>query len=474
MFCIERNMVTNKNGLDVLYVTFKDACDKQFNHGLNHGLLDKNKFYYAMLQLARIYYSGEDRPFEAMFMRMLAADQGMGLDFKRKCARNLIVTVIGGRLPRQDGDTILAMSDIYSLDAMQVNISYQDQLRRLFTKWVHWNQQGKASVTWKELQEKGQKGVMIARCFLSMCQYKSLIPNLFNVEALQEFFQITLPPVTQGQIDFYELEKLIAWYNEEGSGADEPMKDSKGDEIEPAMQFHEFLFMLGLVARKSIPISNDCPTFKEQLQELYVRKLELNPVNVDAHVELTYEDVLEKAIEGRELRDDSGDEEDGDWASDEGDEGFDADPNQKKLLAMQMRKMAEEQEIAIDWGMLQAEIERCPKIPQPPVVEQINPPPYPMARVLFGKLMPKPEDEKKGGKKGAAKKADPKKKGEKPKEVKWADGPPPQFKSTAHYIDNARKDLYQNVFPMNTRGEQGNPGVAPVIIKEVYFPPEAP
>ena len=97
-----------------------------------------------------------------------------------------------------------------------------------------------------------------------------------------------------------------------------------------------------------------------------------------------------------------------------------------------------------------------------------------MARVLFGKLMPKPEDEKKGGKKGAAKKADPKKKGEKPKEVKWADGPPPQFKSTAHHIDNARKDLYQNVFPMNTRGEQGNPGVAPVIIKEVYFPPEAP
>ena len=88
MFCIERNMVTNKNGLDVLYVTFKDACDKQFNHGLNHGLLDMNKFYYAMLQLARIYYSGEDRPFEAMFMRMLAADQGMGLDFKRKCARS--------------------------------------------------------------------------------------------------------------------------------------------------------------------------------------------------------------------------------------------------------------------------------------------------------------------------------------------------------------------------------------------------
>lgn len=66
-----------------------------------------------------------------------------------------------------------------------------------------------------------------------------------------------------------------------------------------------------------------------------------------------------------------------------------------------------------------------------------------MQRVLFGKLMPKPEDEKKGGKKkAAAKKAEPKKKGEAPKPVKWADGPPPRFQSTAHFIDHARKDLY--------------------------------
>jgi hypothetical protein len=27
---------------------------------------------------------------------------------------------------------------------------------------------------------------------------------------------------------------------------------------------------------------------------------------------------------------------------------------------------------------------------------------------------------------------------------------------------------------MNIRGDQGNPGVAPCLIKEVYFPPESP
>lgn len=213
---------------------------------------------------------------------------------------------------------------------------------------------------------------MIARCFLSLCQYKSLIPNLFNVEILQEFFQITLPPITQPQIDFYDEEKLIAWYNEEGGPAgDEPLVDNKGDQIEPAMQFHEFLFMLGLIAKKCIALSNDIPSFKEQLQELYVRKLEFNRINVDDHVELTYEDVLDKAIDGRDrLGDDSGSDKDGEWEeSEEEEDAFLSDANQKALMAMQERKLAEEQEIAIDWAQLTAEIEACPKIPQPPVVE---------------------------------------------------------------------------------------------------------
>lgn len=34
--------------------------------------------------------------------------------------------------------------------------------------------------------------------------------------------------------------------------------------------------------------------------------------------------------------------------------------------------------------------------------------------------------------------------------------------------------MSENVFPLNIRGDQGNPGVSPCIIKEVYFPPEAP
>ena len=84
MFCIERNMVSNKNGIEIFYAVFKDACDKDFDHENNHGILDTTKFYYAMLQLARILYSGEERPFEAMFQKMLSADERIGKDFKCK------------------------------------------------------------------------------------------------------------------------------------------------------------------------------------------------------------------------------------------------------------------------------------------------------------------------------------------------------------------------------------------------------
>mmetsp|Transcript_30757 Transcript_30757/g.47154 ORF Transcript_30757/g.47154 Transcript_30757/m.47154 type:complete len:190 (+) Transcript_30757:913-1482(+) len=41
-------------------------------------------------------------------------------------------------------------------------------------------------------------------------------------------------------------------------------------------------------------------------------------------------------------------------------------------------------------------------------------------------------------------------------------------------MQEARKELVENIFPLNIRGDQGNPGIAPCIIKEVYFPPEAP
>ena len=86
--------------------------------------------------------------------------------------------------------------------------------------------------------------------------------------------------------------------------------------------------------------------------------------------------------------------------------------------------------------------------------------------------MPKPADAEDKKKKKAAKKAG--KDGPPIKPIKWEDGPPRYVKHTLHYMNEARQDIVENIFPLNLRGDQGNPGVAPCIIKEVYFPPEAP
>jgi hypothetical protein len=100
-----------------------------------------------------------------------------------------------------------------------------------------------------------------------------------------------------------------------------------------------------------------------------------------------------------------------------------------------------------------------------------------MPRLLFGKWMPKPEDEDGDGKK--KKKKQPKKaaklkKDEKPPpETKWAPEPGPLPLDTRKVVQMAEKDIMENVFPQNIRGEQCNSGVAPCIIKEVFFPPTA-
>mgnify|MGYP006889567763 CR=1 FL=1 len=46
------------------------------------------------------------------------------------------------------------------------------------------------------------------------------------------------------------------------------MRDSKGEEIEPCLAFHEFLFMLGLIAKRCI---NSSKNTQEQLDEFYVK-----------------------------------------------------------------------------------------------------------------------------------------------------------------------------------------------------------
>ena len=41
-------------------------------------------------------------------------------------------------------------------------------------------------------------------------------------------------------------------------------------------------------------------------------------------------------------------------------------------------------------------------------------------------------------------------------------------------MKEAYKNQAENIFPLNNVGQANNPGLAPTLIREVYFPPEAP
>ena len=103
-----------------------------------------------------------------------------------------------------------------------------------------------------------------------------------------------MPPITQGEYDFYEKNKLVETYNTDKdfqSSIVEPLVDSRtGESIEPNLQFHEFLFLLALIAMKCVTTSTPHATLKEKLIEFYVQKLRFKKPRFE--IDLDFEQVL--------------------------------------------------------------------------------------------------------------------------------------------------------------------------------------
>lgn len=101
----------------------------------------------------------------------------------------------------------------------------------------------------------------------------------------------TLPPITNGEYEFYEKNKLIEAFNEDtNNNFLDPLQNEKGEDMEPALHFHEYLFLLGLIAKMSMPTSKD-DSLPSKLQEFYVAKLGFEAVNISKQKDLTYEEV---------------------------------------------------------------------------------------------------------------------------------------------------------------------------------------
>jgi hypothetical protein len=66
-FAIERNMISNKHGIEIFYTAFKEACGEDYNDKEMSGYLDNSKFFYAIILLSKVLFAHESASFEAMF-----------------------------------------------------------------------------------------------------------------------------------------------------------------------------------------------------------------------------------------------------------------------------------------------------------------------------------------------------------------------------------------------------------------------
>ena len=118
LLAIERNMISNRHGIEIFYTAFKDAC------GADNVFLDNTKFYYAIVLLSKGLFGNEDNPFETMFSQMLV-DQIMTSDMRCNIYTlfsHSLSIVIGGRVPKMDEDTL----EILSEEAIVVHLNYLD------------------------------------------------------------------------------------------------------------------------------------------------------------------------------------------------------------------------------------------------------------------------------------------------------------------------------------------------------------
>jgi hypothetical protein len=229
---------------------------------------------------------------------------------------------------------------------------------------------------------------------------------------------------------------------------------------EPGLLFHEFIFLLGLVALNFMTLASSTSIL---IENFFVEKLNFTKVDSDTKLK-TYEELMEDEGVYSDEVSGSGSE-------------LEMDEQQKAFMEFLQERAAAEANFVIDFEEILNTLDDClPMIPGKPEVQQVNPMPYnDPIRITFGKLMPKEKKEDDKKKKKAAKKAPKAKKGEKPPPpLRWADVPEPSGPTTLDLIRKATKDVNDNIFPQNIRGEHCNPGVMPTIIKEVFFPPDAP
>ena len=146
-------------------------------------------------------------------------------------------------------------------------------------------------------------------------------------------------------------------------------------------------------------------------------------------------------------------------SSDEDLEDYYDDDPQQILHEFIERRAEKDQNLVIDYDKVLKDLDaKLPPIPDKPEVEVVNPPPYNLPRIQFGKLLPKPEVDPKDKKKKPPQKRKPpkQKKDEKPKKIYPYEEYPPKMPEpdNRHYFDKLKTQMNENTFPKHFKASQ--------------------
>ena len=105
-----------------------------------------------------------------------------------------------------------------------------------------------------------------------MCKKKEIIPNSCNVQSLVDFLLRIIRPLTNEEHEFFEKATLMD-IDKEDCNPNSHIEPRPG---EPGLHFHEFIFLLSLIAlNQSDPLS---PIPYESIEKFYILKLGFDPV----------------------------------------------------------------------------------------------------------------------------------------------------------------------------------------------------
>ena len=114
---------------------------------------------------------------------------------------------------------------------------------------------------------------MKVSAFLKMCRRRELIPHSLNIESLQQLIRQIITPLTEPEYSYLvEKKTLLEVYNRDNN----PDSHCEPAEGEPGLLFHEFIFLIAMIALNAETLS---PIPHMQIEKFLVEKLGFIPDN---------------------------------------------------------------------------------------------------------------------------------------------------------------------------------------------------